>query len=492
VMSEASDHCEKYRKPDDKRPQVQVTVRQVVGSLNRQIWGGVNTFTSYYRWEAFSNEEKRAINEEIGRTLTLVSEGRTAAEVAVLYPADTLMTGFEPQRQGGGGSLAQDTAALVNKAVRALFTAGRPFLLVDAETLAAAEVKDGALVSGPLRWRSVVLPNAVTLPRGAARKLAALQAAGGQVLALGERPVNSERAFPDAELQSLAASFTQVPSSLCGFLVDVLARRHAPEIAVTRGPRDILRFAHRRTAKDGDVFFAANDSDRPWAGAVRVAGGGAVRVWNPRIGLSHAAEGEIPLELPAYGAVVLTSEGNVEGTMARAGTVPEIRLGTKPFAVPLASEPGLGKGTYVKGTVRKLDDGFTRAETTLTKGGVDTFAFMTHGYDRSPFPADAKGVAFRIRVPEANPGSARLGVFLVTKDRTSFYAHTAVSLTKAGTQEVSCLFTEFFRHGNRGTGTLRIEDVRQVNVGYGGYYGQEGERVTFDVSSPGAAVLTER
>jgi len=489
VMSEASDHCEKYRKPDDKRPQIQVTARQVVGALNRQIWGCVNTFTSYYRWEAFSADEKRAINEEIGRTLTLVSEGRSAAEVAVLYPADTLMTGFEPRRKSGGGTLAQDTAALVNKAVRALFTAGRPFLLVDADTLAAAEVKDGSLVAGPLRWRSVVLPNAVTLPIAAVRKLAALQAAGGQVLALGERPVNSERAFPDAEVQTLAARWTQISPSLGGFLADILARRHAPEIEVTRGSRDALRFAHRRTAKEGDVFFVANDSDQPWTGAVRLAGGGAARVWNPRIGLSHTADGEIPLELPTYGAVVLTSVGNVAGKMSNAGATPVIHLGTTPFAVPLSSVPGLGKGAYVNGTVRKLDDGFSRAETTLTKGGVDTFAFMTHSYARSPFPVDARGVAFKIRVSEANLGSARLGVFLVTKDRTSFYAHTNISLSRAGMQEVTCLFSEFFRHGNRGTSTLRVEDVRQVNIGYGGYYGQEGERVMFDIAAPAAAVL---
>jgi len=488
VMSEASDHCQRYRREGDKRPVEQVTARQIVGSLNRQVWGGVNTFTSYYGWGAFSSAERQAINEEIGRTITLAAEGRSAAEVAVLYPADTLMTGFEPKKQGGGGELAQRTAALLNKTVRALFTAGRPFLLVDAATLAAAEVRDGALAAGPLKWRTVVLPNAETLPMDAARKLAALQAAGGQVLALGNRPVNSDRAFPDAELAKLAAPWTQVPAELSGFMADVIAKRHEPAVAVTRGSRDVLRFTHRRTAKDGDVFLVANDSDQAWVGAVRLADGGAARVWNPRIGLSHEAAGEIPLELPPYAAVVLTTPRPVAGAM-RPGSSAAIRMGADPFAMPF--ELSLGKGTYVDGAFTRTKDGFTKVETKLTKGGVDTFAFLSHAYGKSPFKPGAKGVTCTIRMPEDNPGNAHVGIFLVTKDRVSYYAHSTVPLTKAGTYEATCLFSEFFRHGSKGSSTFRVEDIRRINIGYGGYYGLENEKVSFDVSPPAAAVIAD-
>ena len=492
VMSEASDHSQKYRKAGDKRPVVQVTARQVVGSLNRQIWGGVNTFTSYYRWGAFSAAERRAINEEIGRTITLASEGRSAAEVALLYPADALMTGFEPQKVGAGGQLARGVESCFLKALNALFRKGRPFLVVDAESLASAEVKDGALVSGPLVWRTVVLPSAVTLPLGAARKLAALQAAGGQVIALGERPVNSERAFPDAEIASLAAKWTLLPHGLIGYLPEAIAARHRPPLEVTRGPAEILRVAHRRTAKDGDVLFVANDSPDPWAGALRVAGDPEVRVWNPRIGLSHAVKGEIPLELPPYAAVVLTTSAELRGRVVP-GEGAKFRLESRPFAVPQEGSPSVSKGKYVKASVRKLADGFTRAETELTKGDVDTFAFVNHVYARSPFAPDAKGLTFTVRVPEDNPGSARLGVFLALKDGTNFYASTGLTLKKAGTYEVTCTFAEFGHHGSASQGRaapLRPEDIRRINIGYGGYFGRMGEKVVFDVAAPTACVLT--
>ena len=305
MMSEASDYHQR-RYPKGDRRNVQVTARQVVGSLNRQIWGGINTFTSYYRWDAFSAEERRAINEEVGRTITLASEGRSAAEVAVLYPADALMTGFEPkQTPAVGGALTLRTSDVFVRAVRTLFTAGHPFLLADARSISEACVEAGALVNGPLRWRTVVLPNAVTLPIAAARKLAAFEAAGGRVIVLGQAPVNSEKAFPDAEIADLIAKWTRVKS--VRHLAEAVARCHAPEIAVVRGPKEILRFSHRRTEKDGDVFFVANDSPESWKGAVRIAGDPATRVWNPRSGRFHEAAGEIALDLPPYAAVVLTT-----------------------------------------------------------------------------------------------------------------------------------------------------------------------------------------
>ena len=319
VMSEASEHRQRTRRPGDTRPPVPVTARQIVGSLNRQIWGGVNLFTSYYRWEVFSPDERRAINEEIGRTLTLTAEGRSAAEVALLYPADALMTGFEPQNRDAGGKLAQCVSDSFKKALSALFQKGRPFLVVDAQTLASAEVKDGALAYGSLAWRTVILPSAVTLPLGAARKLAVLQEAGGQVIALGERPVNSERAFPDAEIVSLAAKWTHLPQDLADRLPETIASRHRPPFTVTRGAGNVLRFAHRRTAKDGDVLFVANDSPAPWTGALRIAGDPEVRIWDPRSGRSHTAMGEISLELPPYAAVVLTTSAEMRGRMTQGG-----------------------------------------------------------------------------------------------------------------------------------------------------------------------------
>ena len=492
VMSEASDHSQKYRPKGDTRPVYQVSVRELVGSLNRQIWGGVDTFTSYYRWTPFTVDEKRAINEEIGRAVTLMHEGRSAADIALLYPADALMAGFEPQLRWGGGAGARRVAGFVNSAGAALFKAGRSFMFVDAGTLASAKVEDGVLVATParapngpkLRWRTVVLPAATTLPVEAVRRLAAFRRAGGLVIALGDRPVNSRTAFPDAEVAELTKDWLLLPDAQSALLADFLAVRHAPALRRVRGDAGALRVAHRRTAR-GDVFFVLNDTESPWSGAVALACDVPVRVWDPRTGSVRPAGGEVALDLPGYAGVLLTTEVPVDGALASvdaAAFVPRLAA----IAEPVQSIH-LGKGQFVKGGSKPLADGWDRVDVELTRSNVDTFAFLSRVYAKSPFSAASKGVGFHVRVPETTGGNTQSGVFLVTRDGSQWYAQGHVPLSKKGEAEVVCAFGEFALHGKPRGGpakTFRPEDVVRVNFGFGGYFGQEGEKVSFMVSRP--------
>ena len=66
-----------------------VSETEVIGSLNRLAWGGVNTFTSYYNISHLPKEQHIRINEQIGRVNTIMAEGHSAADIAVLYPAAT-------------------------------------------------------------------------------------------------------------------------------------------------------------------------------------------------------------------------------------------------------------------------------------------------------------------------------------------------------------------------------------------------------------------
>jgi len=313
-MSEASSHCECYRPEGDKRPVYVVNEREIVGSLNRQIWGGVNTFTSYYRWTGITTEQKRRINEEIGRTQTLVGEGSNAAEIALLYPADSLMVGFEPQKLHDGGALARRTAGLVKSVGDALFAANRAFMFVDSDSLVAAKVGHGELAKGALRWRTVVLAGVTTLPVEVARQLEKFRQAGGFVLAVGVRPCNSATEFPSVEIARLASGWTFLADEKPSRVADVVRAHHEPTLACVRGKAGVLATSHRRTA-EGDVFFVMNTGADAWTGAVRLADGGAATIWNPRTGLTVPATGDIALDLPSYGAVVLTTERPVSGRL---------------------------------------------------------------------------------------------------------------------------------------------------------------------------------
>ncbi len=56
VMSETSDHAQRYRPPGDKRPVRNVTEAELRGTCNRLIMGGVNCITSYYSFAGLSGE----------------------------------------------------------------------------------------------------------------------------------------------------------------------------------------------------------------------------------------------------------------------------------------------------------------------------------------------------------------------------------------------------------------------------------------------------
>ncbi|MBO7687589.1 MAG: hypothetical protein J6V72_14445, partial [Kiritimatiellae bacterium] len=312
VMCEASDHSQRYRRQGDTRPIYQVSEDEIIGSLNRLVWGGVNTFTSYYRWGPFKREQVNRINTVIGRTITVMSEGQNGAEVALLYPAEALMSTYSPGLRGGGGTDNARVASCFRSCGATLFDGHRAFMFVDAPSLAEAKVAGDTLVRGDLRWRVVVLPYATTLSSATLRNLHAFWKAGGAVVAVGACPANSEAAFPDAAAARLCAemfgegalrrSFSVARNAAggCGIflagqqtaiLSEVLDMILEPPVTITaNAEKAALRVARRRTA-EGDVVFVLNDSADAWRGSVRLAGNAVAELWDPRTGAHGPAGG---------------------------------------------------------------------------------------------------------------------------------------------------------------------------------------------------------
>ena len=85
TMSETSDHCERNRKTV-----YQVCEGEVNGTLNRLLWGGINTFTSYYSFRGFKDDALRRINVRLGRLNTLRAWRRSRC--CILPPTCRLRT----------------------------------------------------------------------------------------------------------------------------------------------------------------------------------------------------------------------------------------------------------------------------------------------------------------------------------------------------------------------------------------------------------------
>ena len=535
VMCEASDHSQRYRRQGDTRPVYQVSEDEIIGSLNRLVWGGVNTFTSYYRWGPFKREQINRINTTIGRTITLMAEGQNGAEVALLYPAEALMSTYSPGLRGGGGTDNARVASCFRSCGATLFDGHRAFMFVDAPSLAEAKVAGDTLVRGDLRWRVVVLPYATTLSSATLRNLHAFWKAGGAVVAVGACPANSEAAFPDAAAARLCAemfgegalrrSFSVARNAAggCGIflagqqtaiLSEVLDMILEPPVTITaNAEKAALRVARRRTA-EGDVVMVLNDSADAWRGSVRLAGNAAAELWDPRTGTHgpaakmaaphtggsrscatdmaaphtggsrSCATADIPLDLPPFGAVLLTTSKPL--AQARRGfDEKKFQPTMMPLGAPLAKVGAPSRGHYVKAEFKVNPDNSAWAQARILKGGVDTFMFLPYVYATSPYVAGMRGVTFETDVKADQAHAPELLVFASMEDGSMYLAHCGRSLADKGRERSYVPFSAFGRHGSAGkTATFDPAKVRQFRIGFGGYFGEEGQTISYEVSPP--------
>ena len=303
TMSESSDHVQRYRPQGDQRPVRVVSEDEIRGSCNRLMVNGINTFTSYYSFDKLSKEQLVALNEWIGRCCTMLKGGHQVADIAVLYPSESLWPNFIPARQWATDSpepkLIDET---YHKVSDQLWRAGRDFTYVDSRAITESKVKDGALIHGKLKWRVVILPHAGTLPMKAWERLAELVEAGGTVIAVGARPTNSESEFPSPKVQAMFGKpgdgFVFLDSE--EKLPKTLDTLFEPE-AKAGGP---IRYTHRRI-EGHEVFFLINDSHKPWTGVVKLPVSGPGEKWDPATGkMTVVQSAEIGLSLGAYGGTL--------------------------------------------------------------------------------------------------------------------------------------------------------------------------------------------
>jgi hypothetical protein len=508
VMSETSDHSQRYRPPGDKRPVQAVSETEIRGTCNRLFVGGVNRLTSYYSFAGLTDESLRRLNEWVGRCALMLSGGHQVADIAVLYPIESIWPKFQPARRGAGGSPAASRIEhFYRSAADALFAAQRDFTFVDGRALAEARVESGTLVHGNLRWRVVVLPGADTLPLAAWENLGRFVAGGGVAIALGVLPANSESEFPSARVQALAKEMfgragdepSVAANSAGGAGIFLPAGAEAMLATALRGvlgpdarispPRSPVRVTHRRI--DGrEVFFLINDASKPWEGEVEFAAGGKGEQWDPATGQVSGAEvgQRSRLHLGPYGAMLFRFAEGRPALRHRLtnGVLPGLVHCSLPKAVPT-----LAKGEFVRGELNSDSRHSTegrpawRATGILTKGQTDTFLFVRLPYPQLLDLSQVDCLTFETWVPEEQTTPTQLLVILHEKDGGDFLAGTGRSLARGH----HCAFVPLSRFQLAGwskdpDGELDWKRVDEIRLGWGGYLGTEGERVEFSFALP--------
>ena len=511
TMCETSDHVQRYRPPGDERPVRRVTEEEIRGTCNRLIVGGIDTITSYYSFAGLSDEQIRRLNEWIGRCCGALKGGHQLADVAVVYPVESVWPRFTPARHYVKDSPAAAQIGTICRNVSdALFYAGRDFTYVDGRALAGARVGRGVLTHGKLRWRVVVLPGADTLPMAAWENLARFVRKGGVVVAVGPLPANSESEFPSRRVEKLAAEMfgpgtndmrisasrrhgggIRLPAGAAGLLPRVLDNIVEPgmQLGATRSP---LRCTHRRIG-DGEVYFVINDSAEPWSGQVRFPAGGAGEEGDPASGVIRPFSSGDQIHLAGYGGAVFRFPRAPlpERHRLTEAALPNLTLRNLPTASPTAV-----RGEFVREELAPAATGHGaqpawRVTGQLARSGVDVFLFASFSY--AP-PLDARGTDFLVLdawVPQGQTTRNQLLAILHEKEGADYLASTGCLLGEPGHSRLWLPLSLFQLAGwsHDQDGHLDLSSIAEIRIGWGGYHGTEGEKIEFSLTLPQLGTL---
>ncbi|MHB0999692.1 MAG: glycosyl hydrolase [Armatimonadota bacterium] len=507
TMSETSDFGQIYRSPGDKRPTTSVSEAEVRGTCNRLILGGINTITSYYSFNGLSSKEILRLNEWIGRCCTMLRGGNRSAEIAVLYPAESIWSRFNPSRSGATDSpSAMQIEQIFNSVSDTLYASRREFSYIDSKAIADARVENGYLVHGDLRWRVVILPHADTLPMSAWEKLRDFQKSGGVLIAVGALPANSDTEFPSARVKDMArAMFGENAESLSVtdksngvglyfpagsevLLAGALDSIIAQDIIVD-DQKSTVRVSHK--VVDGyHVYFIINDSGKAWKGSISVPASGSGELYDPSNGkiTQILAPDKVNLDLQPYDAVILRFTGVIQSKL-KVNTVPL----TMPETVPVQTMvPTVNYGEFVKAEVipdsTHSKEGLPAWKTTatLTKGQTDTFSMVALMSDNLKIIDDYEFMSFDTWVPDGQKSPARLFVMLHEKSGSDYYLDTGRSLNMPGFHRLMIPFDhlQLAPWSKDVDGQLDLKSVQYIVIGWGGYFGIEGEKIEFSFTQP--------
>ena len=502
TMCEVSDHSQRYRPKGDERPVVIVTEDQIRGTCNRLLWGGMSTLTSYYAFKDLSDDQLRRLNTHIGRCSTLLAGGHQVSDIAVLYPIESVWPKYIPAYSGATSEAAARRIESVFDGVgEALYGANRDFTYVDARALSEAKVKGGELKHGMLNWRALVLPATDTLPLAAWENVARFWRKGGLVIAVGALPANSENQYPSPRVQAIARelfgaadapSVSTNTSGGVGVLLPTGMLALVPKVINSLLERDAacadakapVRITHRRV-DEHDVYLAINDSDTAWSGEIRFCGSGVTEQWDPSNGTMTplAAGTKASVQLGPYGAMLFRAKDVGEPRRLKGVASSGLTMTCEPLP---AAKVTAGGGQYVRFELTGEDAAGWCAAATLTKGQVDTHLFMSFNYEQPLALGESVGLMIDSSAPEGQLTSAELLVFIHTKDGGDFIAGTGRYLNAPGPTRAHVMFSQFkpFGGSKQAKSTLDLSKVAAIRVGWGGYFGAEGEKITLTVKPP--------
>lgn len=220
--------------------------------------------------------DNRLVADPMARLSYALRQGQFDADILVLHPLESAHCEFSPGPQAAAVQALQASWTRLSEALLALH---RAYDFGDEHIMARyGRVVEGRLHVGQMAYRTVVLPDLITLRDTTVRLLAELLDAGGTVIAVGAVPTRIDGA-EDGRIAALTSRFRAAPNTVDG-LGAALAELHPADVGLT-GPGAERIWLHPRRFGTTRLLFL-NHTDRATAAEVelRLRGRGRLQEWS--------------------------------------------------------------------------------------------------------------------------------------------------------------------------------------------------------------------
>ncbi len=328
-FTEFSDHTSRMENK-------QIGLDWIQASVNWHLALGVNNFTSYYNFSAFSKEQIQYLNSYTARLGYMLRLGKRDSQVAVLYPEATIWSAYTPTTAERARDFSPETLKVEN-AFRdvswELLERQIDYDYVDEKLIQDGEIRDGKLCYKDREYRAILFPAVTMLSEATMKKLEALLESGVGLIFVGGVP-----------------DLSRDTGEPCGFAMTIMQHRgrdnlyYSPETAlpgmakmpamprsvilepthlecVLTGAEGIAKIvdgevisgsilSHLRVDGDTRILFLTNMGGKVYDGTAKVRFAGSVQIADPTDGSVRDVEivkdGEfarIPVQLKPYQGV---------------------------------------------------------------------------------------------------------------------------------------------------------------------------------------------
>lgn len=302
-FTEFSDHTSRMENK-------QIGLDWILASVNWHLALGINNFTSYYNFSAFSAGQLQHLNAYTARMGYFLRQGRRDSQVALLYPEATIWAAYTPTVAERARDFSPQTLRVENgfrDLSWALLERQIDFDYVDERLIQDGEIRDGQLLYRDRAYRAIVLPAVRVLSRKTMHKIEALLEGGVGVIFAGglpeiERETGAECDFALTMMkyrgkhnfyvgnEPVLPGMSQIPA----LPRTVILEPERLEYVLT-GAEGLAKIvdgevisdsilSHLRRDGETCFLFLTNMGGKPYAGTVSVAGGASVQMANPADG----------------------------------------------------------------------------------------------------------------------------------------------------------------------------------------------------------------